>query len=259
MAVSQGWVTEEGEMRMRPLVMIPTYNEVESVGSLVTHVLDRFADLEILVIDDNSPDGTAALIKNFGENRIHLLERDQKSGLGAAYRAGLRWAMDHPEFTHYVTMDGDGSHRVEDLGAMLSRAANVDVVMSSRWIEGGAIRNWPKYRQFISRLGTSYARLALKLPFSDLTGGFRVYSAHVVRGLNLSEISSDGYCFQIEMILAADAAGATFAEVPITFVERARGRSKMSRRIVIEALANVTLWGWQTRFSPNADKLHYVK
>jgi dolichol-phosphate mannosyltransferase len=239
--------------------MIPTYNEAESIGALVTHLLDQFTDLEILVIDDNSPDGTASLIKGLGQNRIHLLERDQKGGLGAAYRAGFRWAMDHPDFTHYVTMDGDGSHRVEDLGPMLTRAANVDVVMSSRWIDGGAIRNWPKYRQFISRLGTSYARLALKLPYTDLTGGFRVYSAHLMKGLNISEISSDGYCFQIEMILAADATGATFAEVPITFVERALGRSKMSRRIVIEALGKVSLWGWQTRFSSNADKLHYVK
>ena len=244
---------------MWPLVIIPTYNEAESIGSLVTHLLERFSDLEILVVDDNSPDGTASLLRNLRQNRIHLLARSQKSGLGAAYRAGFQWAMERPEFTHYVTMDGDGSHRVEDLSPMISRAANVDVVMSSRWIDGGGIRNWPKYRQFISRLGTSYARVALKLPYTDLTGGFRVYSAHVVKGLNLKEISSEGYCFQIEMILAADAAGATFAEVPITFVERALGRSKMSRRIVLEALGKVSLWGWQTRFSSNADKLHYVK
>ena len=246
-------------MTMKSLVLIPTYNEAESIVSLVTDVLTHFKDLEILIIDDNSPDGTANLIKNLHEPRVHILKRDQKSGLGAAYRAGIEWAMDHPNFTHYVTMDGDGSHRVEDLPPMLARAGNVDVVMSSRWIPGGSIRNWPKYRQFISRIGTSYARRALKLPYSDLTGGFRVYSAHLIRCLNLNEISSEGYCFQIEMILASDAAGATFAEVPITFVERELGRSKMSRKIVVEALRKVSIWGWQTRFGSNADKLHYVK
>ncbi|HEY3292735.1 MAG TPA: polyprenol monophosphomannose synthase [Candidatus Nanopelagicaceae bacterium] len=246
-------------MTMKALVMIPTYNEAESIGTLVTQLLDHFPDLEVLVIDDNSPDGTADLIKGLHHDRLHLLERRQKSGLGAAYRAGIRWAMDHSKYTHYVTMDGDGSHRVEDLSPMLGRAANVDVVMSSRWIPGGSIRNWPKYRQFISHLGTSYAKLALKLPYTDLTGGFRVYSAHLISSLNVDEISSEGYCFQIEMILASEAAGATFAEVPITFVERELGRSKMSRRIVIEALGKVSLWGWRTRFGSNADKLHYVK
>lgn len=246
-------------MTLRALVMIPTYNEAESIGPLVTELLDRIHDLEILVIDDNSPDGTAELIKGLNQSRIHLLERDQKSGLGAAYRAGFHWALDHPEFTHFVTMDGDASHRPEDLPPMLAKASNADVVMSSRWMPGGSIRNWPKYRQLISQAGTSYARLALKLPFTDLTGGFRVYSAHVIRRLNVKEISSEGYCFQIEMILAARAAGATVAEVPITFIERELGRSKMSRRIVWEALTKVSLWGWQTRVRHDADKLHYVK
>ena len=124
---------------------------------------------------------------------------------------------------------------------------------------GGEIQNWPKYRQFISQLGTSYARAALKLPFTDLTGGFRVYSSHLINRLAIDVIRSDGYCFQIEMILAAHAADATISEVPITFIERELGRSKMSRRIVIEALSKVSLWGLQTRFGSNADKLHYVK
>ena len=246
-------------MTIRPLVMIPTYNEAESIGELVAGLLEISEDLEILVIDDNSPDGTAQIIKTLASSRVHLLQRDEKNGLGAAYRAGIQWAKDHPFLTHYVTMDGDGSHRPVDLPPMLARAKNVDVVVSSRWMPGGSIRNWPKYRQFISHLGTSYARLALKLPFTDLTGGFRVYSAHLINRLQMSEIASEGYCFQIEMILAADAAGATFSEVPITFIERELGRSKMSRRIVIEALTKVTLWGWQSRFQSNADKLHYVK
>ena len=246
-------------MTMSPLVMIPTYNEAQSIGPLVLELLQRLPQLEILVIDDHSPDGTAALVKALASPRIHILERERKSGLGAAYKAGIAWAQDRPHFSHYVTMDGDGSHRPEDLSPMLARAANVDVVMSSRWMPGGEIRNWPKYRQFISQIGTSYARMALKLPFSDLTGGFRVYSAHLIDRLQINEIKSEGYCFQIEMILASHAAGATISEVPVTFVERELGRSKMSRRIVLEALAKVTLWGWQNRFQSNADKLHYVK
>lgn len=246
-------------MTIKPLVMIPTYNEAESIGPLVAELLDLFQDLEILVIDDNSPDGTARIIKDMTSPRVHILEREQKSGLGTAYRAGIEWAQDHRFFTHYVTMDGDGSHRPEDLLPMLARARNIDVVMSSRWMPGGSIRNWPKYRQFISHIGTSYARLALKLPFTDLTGGFRVYSAHLINRLHMQAITSEGYCFQIEMILASTQAGATFSEVPVTFVERESGRSKMSRRIVIEALTKVTIWGWQARFQNNADKLHYVK
>jgi len=246
-------------MTIKALVMIPTYNEAESIGPLIEGLFQLSHDLEILVIDDNSPDGTAAIVKAINSPRIHLLEREQKSGLGGAYRAGIAWAQDHPFFTHCVTMDGDGSHRPEDLISMLARARNVDVVMSSRWIPGGSIPNWPKYRQLISRTGTSYARWALKLPFSDLTGGFRVYSVHLLSRLNSEAISSEGYCFQIEMIRAAYAADATFSEVPITFIEREVGRSKMSRRIVIEALGKVSLWGFQVRFQNNADKLHYVK
>ena len=251
--------TSRTSIKMKPLVMIPTYNEAESIGHLIAGLLELASDLEILVIDDNSPDGTAKLVREIGSAKVHILERSQKNGLGAAYRAGIAWAQEEPAFTHLVTMDGDGSHRPEDLPPMLARAENVDVVMSSRWIPGGSIRNWPKYRQSISRLGTSYARWALKLPFTDLTGGFRVYSAHILAQVQMEAVTSEGYCFQIEMILATHAAGATFSEVPITFVERELGRSKMSRRIVIEALGRVSLWGAQARLSSNADKVHYVK
>lgn len=246
-------------MTIRPLVLIPTYNEIESIEPLINAILALPSDLEILVIDDHSPDGTSAAVKAIGSPRVHVLDRTQKSGLGPAYRAGILWAQDHRNFTHYVTMDGDGSHRPEDLLSMLARARNIDVVLSSRWIPGGAIINWPKYRQFISHVGTSYARKALKLPFTDLTGGFRVYSSNIIGQLHMDAVASDGYCFQIEMVLATHAAGATFSEVPITFIERELGRSKMSRRIVLEALTKVSLWGWQVRLHRNADKLHYVK
>jgi dolichol-phosphate mannosyltransferase len=254
-------VQDEGKftMTIKPLVMIPTYNEALSIGPLIEQVLELSQEIEILVIDDNSPDQTAEVVRKVDSARVHLLPRSAKSGLGSAYRAGFTWAQDHPNFTHYATMDGDGSHRPEDLATLIARAADVDVVLSSRWMPGGAIQNWPKYRQFISRVGTFYAHSALKLPYTDLTGGFRVYSSGLINRLKINEITSEGYCFQIEMILASDAASATFSEVPITFIERELGRSKMTKRIVIEALAKVTRWGWQIWFRHNADKLHYVK
>jgi dolichol-phosphate mannosyltransferase len=246
-------------MTFRPLVLIPTYNEALSIESLILEVLELHENLEILVIDDNSPDQTATIIRNLKSVRVHLLERKKKAGLGSAYRAAFAWALDHPVFSHYVTMDGDGSHRPQDLTLLLARAANADVVMSSRWMPGGAIQNWPKYRQLISRVGTFYARSALRLPYTDLTGGFRVYSAQLIGRLHIEAITSEGYCFQIEMILASAAAGATIIEVPITFIERELGRSKMTKAIVVEALTKVTRWGWQIWFRHNADKLHYVK
>ncbi len=244
---------------MKILVIIPTYNEVQSIGSVIQGVLSLPFDLHVLVVDDNSPDGTSQSVKTINSDRIHVLDRAEKSGLGAAYRAGFAWGLHGSSFTHFVTMDGDGSHRWQDLGRLIKRANNADVVMGTRWMPGGSIENWPKYRQFISRIGTSYARWALKMPLDDLTGGFRVYSVHLLQGLNIESISSDGYCFQIEMVRAARAAGGTFAQEPITFVERELGRSKMSHRIVAEALTKVTRWAIESRLQNNADKLHYVK
>lgn len=244
---------------MKSLVIIPTFNEAESISNVINGLLDLPAPIEILVVDDNSPDGTASVVKKIDSPRVHLLERERKSGLGAAYRAAFEWAKNDPSFTHYVTMDADGSHRWQDLVPMLERAKNADVVLGTRWMPGGSIQNWPKYRQWISKIGTSYARWALRLPFSDLTGGFRVYSTHLLETIRLKAVSSEGYCFQIEMVRATHAANATFAQSPITFVERELGQSKMSRKIVLEALIRVSIWGLQTRFETNADKLHYVK
>lgn len=249
-------------MSFRALVMIPTFNEAASIGGLIDEILLVDPALEILVIDDNSPDRTGEIVLGKKNPRVHLLKRSEKQGLGSAYRAGITWALDsireHP-FTHLVTMDGDGSHRPEDLAAMLARSHNVDLTMSSRWMEEGKIENWPKYRQYLSKLGTGYAQKALKLPYSDLTGGFRIYATHLIKEMKIGAITSEGYCFQIEMVLAAHACGATISEVPITFVERATGVSKMSRAIVMEALIKVSFWGLRARLGGNADKLHYVK
>ena len=244
---------------MKILVVIPTYNEVESITAVIGGVLSLPFDLRILVVDDNSPDGTSRVVKEMNFDRVHVLDRTEKSGLGAAYRAGFQWGLQDSTFTHFVTMDGDGSHRWQDLNRLIERAKNADVVMGTRWMPGGAIENWPRYRQFISRMGTSYARWALKMPLNDLTGGFRVYSVHLLKRIRIETITSDGYCFQIEMVRATHAADGTFAQEPITFVERELGKSKMSRRIVIEALTKVTLWAVESRVGNNADKVHYVK
>ena len=157
-------------------------------------------------------------------------------------------------------MDADGSHRVQDLPAMLDATnASIAITLGTRWIPGGSVVNWPKSRQLLSKSGTRYARLALGIPLNDLTGGFRVYSSALLNSLKLTEMTATGYCFQIEMAMASELAGATMVEVPITFVERINGVSKMSRAIVIEALWQTTLWGLARRLRPNADKLHYVK
>ncbi len=226
---------------------------------MLDSLLDLPLGLNILVIDDNSPDGTAAIVDKYGTDRVHLIRNESKAGLGSAYLKAISWALEDANFTHLCTMDGDGSHRPEDLPKMLDCAKAIDVVLGTRWMPGGGIQNWPKSREFISKLGTSYARMALKSPYLDLTGGFRVYSLKTLAKINLANIGSQGYCFQIEMVRAAQSVGATFRQVPIIFVERATGKSKMSKRIVLEALVRVTLWGLASRLSSNADKLHYVK
>ena len=159
-----------------------------------------------------------------------------------------------------VTMDADGSHRVADLPAMFAAArSGRSIVLVTRWIPGGSVLNWPKSRQLLSRSGTRYASLTLGIDLADLTGGFRIYSRELLQSLNLSKMTATGYCFQIEMALASHLAGANTTEVPITFVERINGVSKMSRAIVIEALIQTTRWGIARRLRPNADKLHYVR
>jgi dolichol-phosphate mannosyltransferase len=251
---------EEATILMKSLIVIPTYNEAGSILQVIHSVLGLSPELEILVVDDSSPDGTGQIATHSDPDRVHLITRGTKSGLGGAYRAGMAWALERSDYTHIVTMDGDGSHRATDLEAMFTHARpGVDVVLGTRWMPGGSIENWPKYRQLISRAGTSYARWALKLPLRDLTGGFRIYSRSLLERLRLNAVASDGYCFQIEMIRAAAAAGAVMVEIPITFVEREVGESKMSKKIVREALIRVSIWGLQRRFEDNADKLHYVK
>ena len=249
---------------MRAMILIPTYNEASTVAELL-HALstlrktNEFA-FDVTVIDDNSPDKTAEIVESLGLEWVSTLKREKKDGLGNAYRAGFARVLADKNFDQIVTMDADGSHRVEDLPAMFAAIApGKSIVLGTRWIAGGSVLNWPRSRQLLSKSGTKYASLALGIKLADLTGGFRIYSRQLLDSLKLSDMSATGYCFQIEMALAAHLADAKATEVPITFVERVNGVSKMSRAIVIEALIQTTLWGVKRRLRPNADKLHYVK
>ena len=249
---------------MKFAILVPTYNEatsiVELLDSLSTLRETGTYQFDVLVIDDNSPDATAEVVRERGLPWVSILKRDKKDGLGNAYRAGFSTILKDSSYDQIVTMDADGSHRVQDLPAMFAAAGSGrSIVLGTRWIPGGSVVNWPKSRQLLSRSGTRYASLALGIDLADLTGGFRIYSRELLQSLNLTEMTATGYCFQIEMALASHLAGARATQVPITFVERINGVSKMSKAIVIEALIQTTRWGVTRRLRPNADKLHYVK
>jgi dolichol-phosphate mannosyltransferase len=249
---------------MKYAILVPTYNEatsiVELLDSLSTLRETGTYQFDVLVIDDNSPDATAEVVRERALPWVSILKRDKKDGLGNAYRAGFSTILKDPSYDQIVTMDADGSHRVQDLPAMFAAATSGrSIVLGTRWIPGGSVVNWPKSRQLLSRSGTRYASLALGIDLADLTGGFRIYSRELLQSLNLAEMTATGYCFQIEMALASHLARAHATQVPITFVERINGVSKMSKAIVIEALIQTTRWGVTRRLKPNADKLHYVK
>jgi len=249
---------------MKFAILVPTYNEatsiVELLDSLSTLRETGTYQFDVLVIDDNSPDATAEVVRERGLPWVSILKRDKKDGLGNAYRAGFSTILKDSSYDQIVTMDADGSHRVQDLPAMFAAAGSGrSIVLGTRWIPGGSVVNWPKSRQLLSRSGTRYASLALGIDLADLTGGFRIYSRELLQSLNLTEMTATGYCFQIEMALASHLAGARATQVPITFVERINGVSKMSKAIVVEALIQTTRWGVTRRLRPNADKLHYVK
>lgn len=246
---------------MKPIVLMPTYNEAKNIGSMLKN-LTTVENLKILVIDDNSPDKTADLVKSFNYKNVDILKRAEKDGLGNAYKAGIKKILENSEFTHLISMDADGSHRTEDLEKMLE-IANLNpkaIILGSRWIPGGQIVNWPKSRKWLSKAGTRYAKWALKMDINDLTGGFRIYPRVALEELDFDQITSNGYCYQIEMAFALNHLPAyKVIEVPIAFIERAQGSSKMSRRIVLEAILKVTWLGLRLRINPTADKLHYVK
>ena len=233
-------------------VIIPTYNERANLDDIVARTRRAVPDADVLIVDDNSPDVTGDLAEKLAltDEHVRVLHRARKAGLGAAYLAGFGWALEHGYGT-LVEMDADGSHDPAELPAMLAALATADLVVGSRWIAGGTVRNWPRSRALLSRGGNAYARIMLGLAVHDATGGYRAYRATTLREIGLADVTSQGYCFQIELTLRAVRAGLTVTEVPITFTERARGTSKMSRAIVAEALWRVTQWGVATRLSRN--------
>ena len=232
-------------------VIIPTYNERANLEDIAGRVRAAVPAADILVVDDNSPDGTGDLADKLaaGDDHVKVLHRPGKNGLGAAYIAGFGWALERGYGT-LVEMDADGSHDPAQLPGMLTALADADLVIGSRWVPGGELRNWPKSRLVISRGGNLYVRLALGIAVRDATGGYRAYRADTLRAIGLDQVESQGYCFQIDLTLRTVSAGLTVAEVPITFTERTLGASKMSRAIVAEALWRVTQWGLRRRTAP---------
>ena len=225
---------------------MPTYNEALGIERMVSNLLAAVPNIDVLIVDDNSPDGTGDLAEKLSvsDARVKVLHRAEKNGLGPAYLAGFQWGFEN-KYDYLVEMDADGSHRPTDLPALLGCAEANDLVIGSRWVPGGAIKNWPASRQLISRIGNGYARFMLRSGIKDVTAGFRVYRASFLQELDLEHIASHGYSFQVEMAYRSHKAGGRIIEVPITFVERELGVSKMSRRIVFEALYLITKWGFE--------------
>jgi len=229
---------------MRTVVIVPTFNERDALPVTLARLRAAVPAADVLVVDDGSPDGTGDLADKIAADdaAVHVLHRADKLGLGRAYVAGFAWALARG-YDIVVEMDADGSHRAEDLPRLLAAVPDADLVLGSRWVPGGAVVNWPRRRELLSRAGNTYTRLALGLPLRDATGGFRAYRAEALAGLHLDSVASHGYCFQVDMAWRVLRAGGSVVEVPITFVEREQGTSKMSREIVIEALARITAWG----------------
>jgi dolichol-phosphate mannosyltransferase len=233
---------------LKTLVVIPTYNEALTIQEIVSEVLRLAPGVSVLVVDDNSPDGTSKVVASLAstDSRVALLQRTSKEGLGLAYLAGFEWGFQR-DFEFIVEMDADGSHRAIDLPRLLDAALGADLVIGSRWVPGGEVLNWPTYRRMISKLGNTYAKSMLGTRVSDMTSGFRVYRASFLKKIVHDRVSSHGYSFQVELAFRASQTGVVL-EVPITFVERVNGKSKMTLAIVLEALAKVTFWGLRRFF-----------
>jgi dolichol-phosphate mannosyltransferase len=240
------------ETTRRPLrrvaVLIPTYNERDTLPVAVRGIREAVPEADVIVLDDNSPDGTGDVADTLASDdpQVRVIHREGKEGLGAAYLAGFRRALDEG-YDALVEMDADGSHRPEHLPALLAAAEHADAVIGSRWVRGGRVVNWPLHRKALSVGGNLYVKALLGMPVNDATAGFRVYRADALRTMGLEGVASQGYCFQADLTWRAVRAGLTVVEVPITFVEREVGESKMSRDIMTESLRRITRWGVQHR------------
>lgn len=234
---------------MKTVVCIPTFNERENLPRIIARLFAANPDVHALVIDDDSPDGTGVLADELAraDARIAVLHRTEKAGLGAAYRAGFTQAIAQGADV-IVEMDADGSHAPEQLPSLLAALADADLVLGSRWVRGGAVRNWPVHRKLLSRGGNLYARMMLRVPIRDITGGYRAFRAATLQRIDYERVATQGYVFQVDMAYRVLRSGMRIVEVPITFVEREFGASKMSQRIVREAMWQVTVWGVRSFF-----------
>ncbi|PXY22465.1 polyprenol monophosphomannose synthase [Prauserella muralis] len=230
------------------LVIIPTYNERENLTPLLRRLHAALPQVHVLVVDDGSPDGTGELADELAaaDERINVLHRTEKAGLGAAYIAGFRWGLAR-DYRTLVEMDADGSHAPEDLPRLLDALGDADLVIGSRYVPGGALVNWPLRREVLSRGANLYSRILLGVGVNDITAGFRAYRREVLGKLDLHDVASAGYCFQIDLTWRTIQAGFDVVEVPITFTEREIGESKMSGDIVREAALRVAVWGLRRR------------
>ena len=240
----------------RVLVVVPTYNEMENLEPVLDRLRAAVPDAHVLVVDDGSPDGTGELAAKLaaGDDRVHVLHRPVKAGLGPAYVAGFAWGRQHG-YDVLVEMDADGSHAPEELPRLLTALEEADLVLGSRYVPGGGVVDWPAHRLLLSRGGNRYTRWALRLPLADATGGFRAARGTLLDRLPFDQVASQGYCFQVDWAWRAWRDGARVAEVPITFRERRHGRSKMSGSIVGEALVRVTVWGIRDRLATRLPRL----
>ena len=230
------------------VVLIPTYNERENISPIMSRLRAAVPEADVLILDDNSPDGTGVVADGLAaaDGQVSVLHRKSKEGLGAAYLAGFARALERG-YDALVEMDADGSHQPEQLRSLLVALADADVVLGSRWVPGGSVVNWPIHRKALSIGGNVYVRVLLGMPIGDATGGFRAYRASALRILELQRVASQGYCFQVDLAWRAIRAGMKVVEVPITFVERTIGDSKMSQDIVNESLRSITIWGARYR------------
>jgi len=243
----------------RVVVVIPTYNEAENIAWIVTRVRRVLPQADVLVVDDGSPDGTGRIADELAaaDPQVRVVHRSVKEGLGAAYLHGFRVALERG-YDVIGEMDADGSHQPEQLPRLLAALEDADLVLGSRWVPGGSVVNWPWARQALSRGGNLYTRLLLGIPVRDATGGFRLFRRTTLEKIDLASVRSVGYCFQADLAWRTVEAGLRVREVPIQFVERTRGESKMSPDVAVESLRRITVWGLRERRRQAADVLSKV-
>jgi dolichol-phosphate mannosyltransferase len=242
-------MTQPASATGRVLIVMPTYNERQNLEIMAQRIRESIPDADLLVVDDNSPDGTGDLAEKLVETdpRVHVMHRTEKAGLGKAYLSGFTWALEHG-YDVVVEMDADGSHRPEDLPRLLDAiAAGADGAIGSRYVPGGKVVNWPRKREILSRCANVYVQVMIGFGIKDATGGYRAYTAATLRRIDLTNVESTGYSFQVDMTVRIMKAGLRLVEVPITFVERERGVSKMDSAIIREAFWRVFQWGVQRR------------